>query len=106
MASNTGEKVRETATMVAGVVLAYVAGLLVDSPSFRWIDSIMPGTRYDDMLLMGFVPYVLACPLALFVVYRASRAEWGPAACVLASAFSGAILWVGSNVLLVRMLTL
>lgn len=70
-------------------------------PAFRLFDWLLPGERYDDMNLLGLVPYLAALPIAVMATVIAVRRRWPLYMPAVVAALTSALLTLVNGIFLV-----
>jgi hypothetical protein len=100
-------KYLKTALALIGAgVAAWVAADLMWLPAYRAFDRLLPGHRFDDMNVLGFLPYLAVLPIAVLATTVAYRRGWPLYVAPLLGGSASAVFTFANGFLVVRSLTL
>ena len=91
---------------LGAAVAALLAVVLMYMPAWHAFDRLLPGKRFEDMNLIGLLPYLAVLPIAVLATTLVHRRRWPLYMAPILSAAASAIFTFANGYLLVRSLTL
>jgi len=96
---------KTVSALIGAGLAAWFAADLMWLPAYHAFDRLLPGERFDDMSLLGFVPYLAVLPIAVLATTIAHRRRWPLYLTPLLGGSASAALTLANGFLLVRSLT-
>jgi len=92
--------------LIGAGVAAWLAADLMWLPAYHVFDRLLPGVRFDDMTLIGFLPHLAVLPIAIATASILYRRRWPLCLAPLLGAGSSALFTFANGFLVIRSLTL
>jgi hypothetical protein len=97
---------RAALALIGAGVAAWVAAEVMWLPAYRAFDRLLPGQRFDDMNVLGFLPSLAVFPIAVLATAVVYRRGWPLYVAPLLGGSASAVFTIANGLLVVRSLTL